>query len=872
MTGDVPRGARWLVSRTTQAHLADEVNGEIEERWRSDPGPRAAAIIRAYRLAISVAWHATRDRLSSREAAATQGVRPMWPIRHDLRLAMRRWTSRPALALTAILVLSIGIGATTSIFSIVDAVLLKPRPWKDPDRLVTLFVERPHWRSNPVLQNSWNTGNISWTILKDLQQRAGAFESFAAWQSNRPALNGDENELVRTLQVTSSLLPMLGLSPVRGRFFTAEEDDISSTNILVGYETWQRRFGGREDIVGQSVSLNETRFSIVGVLPRGFRFGVNERVEFLLPMGRVSMGERHEGNHFLNGVGRLAAGLTIDQARQQADPWVSGAEGLEKKRTRLIPLDEDRRADSRRPLWLLLTGAVLLLVIAASNVAALLMGDAASRQQEIAVRAALGGARMQVARQLFSESLLLAVGAAAGGLVLAFVLTPALMSMAPAALPIFGDVGVDLRVFGFSLGLTAMTLLFFGLVPSLKLASADPAEALRAGGRDPGVRRTRGYRWIVASQVALTTVLLVGAGLLVETVVQKTSLPLGFEPHGLGVTSLRLPPVTGATAEQRAARIQRIVDRVSTIPGVTGAAATSTAPFSSSGGSSGIQIPGKTFATNPSVNRHIVTARYFETLGLRLVKGRAFDDTDQPGGTHVAVVTDEFERALFDGDGLNKRFVLNGDEHTIVGVVRAAKHRKYTDDPSMAFYALSRQLPQWTLPHYVVRTTGDAEAMLPTLRRAVLEVEPQASFITLETMDAMTRRSIADEEFRARLAVAFGVLAVVLSAIGLYGIVARSISDRRREMGVRLALGAAPSSVRALVFRQAFAVVAAGLMIGVPAAVLAAQSLEAMLYNVSPASPAAIAAALAAITASACVAAVGPAFRAGRVDPVKALR
>ena len=795
----------------------------------------------------------------------------MWPIRHDLRLAMRRWSSRPALALTAILVLSIGIGATTSIFSIVDAVLLKPQPWKDPDRLVTLFVERPDWRTNPVLQNSWNTGNISWTILKDLQRRPETFESFAAWQSGRLTLNGDDNELVTTLQVTSSLLPMLGVSPVRGRFFTAEEDDTSSTNVVVGYETWQRRFGGRDDIVSQNVSLNETRFSIVGVLPRGFRFGVNERVEFLLPMGRVPLGERIEGNHFLNGVGRIAAGVTTDQARQQADPWVTGNEGLEKKRTRLISLDEDRRADSRRPLWLLLTGAGLLLVIAASNVAALLMGDAASRQQEIAVRAALGGARMQVARQLFSESLLLALGAAAAGLVVAFGLTPALVSMAPAALPIFGDVGVDLRVFGFSLGLTAMTLLFFGLVPSLRLASADPADALRAGGRDPGLRRTRGYRWIVASQVALTTILLVGAGLLVETVIQTTSLPLGFEPHGLGVTSLRLPPVTGATAEQRAARSQRIVDRIRSIPGVSGAAATSTAPFSSSGGSSRIQIPGKTFAANPSVNRHIVTADYFDTLGLRIIKGRAFDDTDQHG-THAAVVTDEFERALFDGDGLNKRFVLNGDEHTIVGVVRAAKHRKYTDAPSMAFYVLSRQLPPWPTPHFIVRTTGDAEAMLPTLRRAILDVEPQASFITLETMDAMTRRSIADEEFRARLGVAFGLLAVVLSAIGLYGIVARSISDRRREMGVRLALGAAPSAVRALVFRQAFVIVGAGVLVGLPAALLAARGLTSILYNVSPASPVAIAAALVAIAASAAVAAVGPALRAGRVDPVKALR
>ena len=870
MTGPIPHAARWLVARTTPPQLAADVIGEMEERWRAYQGARLGAVIDAYRLAGSVAWHATRDRLRPMELRRRQGVLPMWPIRHDLRLAVRRWTSRPILAVTAILILAIGLGATTSIFSIVDAVLLRPLPWKDPDRLVTLYVERPDWRTNPVLVNSWNTGNISWTILKDLQ-KVNAFEAFGAWQWNRPVLNGNDNELVRTLQLTSNVLPMLGVSPVRGRFFTSDEDDASTNHVLVSHETWQRRFGGREDILGQAVSLNETSFTIVGVVPPGFRFGIPDLIEFMLPMGRVPARDRHDQNHFMNSIAKLARGTTIDLARQQADPLVTGTEGLDKKRARITLFDEDRRAESRRPLFMLLAGAGLLLLIAASNVAALLLGDASNRRQEIAVRAALGGTRWQVARQLFSEGLLLALAAAAGGLIIALLLTPALVAMAPAALPQFGDIGVDGRVFAFALGLTMVTLLFFAAVPSLVMSSSDPADAMREGGRDPGARRTRGYRWIVASQVALTTVLLVGAGLLVETVRQKVSQPLGFDADRLAVTSLRLPPVTGATAEQRANRTQALVDRVSSIAGVESAAATSTAPFSGSAGSSGFQIPGRTFTAPVSANRHIVTEHYFQTLGLRLMKGRGFDSTDRPGA-HVAIITDEFERVHFDGNGLDRRFILNGDEHTIVGVVRAAKHRRYTDDPMISFYVLSRQLPQWPMPTLVVRTRGNPEDLLQTIRTAILAAEPQASFVTLETMNAMTRRSVAEEEYRARLAVAFGALAVLLSAIGLYGIVARSVADRRREMGVRLALGAAPSAVRGLVFKQALGVVGAGLVVGLPIAVIAAQSLKAVLYGVTPTSPAVMGTAFAAIVVATLFAALGPALRAGRVDPVKALK
>jgi len=500
----------------------------------------------------------------------------------------------------------------------------------------------------------------------------------------------------------------------------------------------------------------------------------------------------------------------------------------------------------------------------------LLLGDAGTRRHEIAVRAALGGARRQVARQLFAESLLLAAAAGVLGVVVAAWLTPTLVSLAPTTLPMADTVRLDQRVFLFAVLVTLGSSLLFGVGPALWMSSADPAEALREGGRS-GVQRSRGYRWVVAGQVAMATMLLVGAGLLVETVRQMTSQPLGFDPDRLAVAAVRLPPVPSATAAQRAERTQVLVDRLAALREVEHAAATSTVPFSGNSGSNSFQIPGRTFERDPTANRHVITEDYFATLGIPVAKGRTFDSRDQ-SGAFAAVVTDEFERVLMEGEALGKRFVLNGNEHTIIGVVPAAKHRRYTDQQSVAFYLLSRQLPGWSLGSWIVRLSGEPADQLPAVRRAILEVEPQAAFVTFETMDAMMRRSIAAERYRAVLALAFGLLAVLLSGIGLYGLVARSVSDRRREMGVRIALGAHGGEIRRLVFRHAFGLVALGVAVGVPAAVLTSRGLASMLFGVTPTSLPVVLIAVITMAGAGLLATVGPALRATRINPIDALR
>ncbi len=870
-TGVTPRGPRWLVDRAVDPGLADDINGEIEYRWRTASGSRLGVTLHLYRFALSVAWHAFRERRRPLVADETHRRRTML----NLRLAIRRWTVRPALALTAIAVLALGLGATTSIASIVDAVLLRPLPWMRADELVDVFVERPAWRANPVLAGSAASGTISWVMLKTIQRDSRTLATFGAWQTARQTLNGPDNEPVRTMSVTASFLPMLGVSPARGRFFTAEEDDTPSDIALISWESWQRRHGLREDIVGQMLSIDEQRFRIAGVLPRGFRFGSLDGVEVILPLGRTPLPNRTEGNHFLNGIGRLADLATVAQATQELHPWISGTEGLDQKRARVTAHDADRRAGSSAPLLMLFGAAGLLLLIATANVAALLLGDATTRRQEMAIRAALGGTRRDVSRQLFVEHLVLAVAAAGAGLLVAAVLTPLLLSLVPAAIPLADTARLDARVFALAGLLAVATAIGFGVFPSMLMAGGDPAGALREAGREGGLHRARGFRWVVVGQLALATVLLVGAGLFVETVRRLSSQPLGFDADQLAVATLRLPALPGATPEERAARraqrTQSIIDRLAAEPGVTQAAAASSAPFSGGLGTSSIQIPGKTFEKDPNTQRHIVTDRYFETMGIPIFKGRGFLPEDQFGG-HAAVVSDEFERVLMDGDALGKRFVLNGDEHTIVGVIRSTRQRRHTDPPSIAMYALGRQLPQWTTHSFVVRTASDAELALPQVRHAIVSADPQASFLSLEPMAAMTRRSLGEERYRAQLTAAFGILAVALSAIGLYGLVARSVTDRRREMGVRLALGADPVAVRRLVMRQALRLVALGLGAGVPLAVGISYALRGFLFDVAPASPVVVALAASVLALAATAAAFVPALRAGRTDPIEALR
>jgi putative ABC transport system permease protein len=792
-------------------------------------------------------------------------------LAHDLRHALRRWKHRPAFAATAILTLATGIAATTAIFSVVDAVLLKPLPWRDADRLVSVYVARPHWRNTPVLAGSWNVGNLSWPIFQDLRTKSRTLSEVGTWNRIRPTLNGERNELVYGLQVSSTFLPMLGVTPYAGRLFIPEEDAAATGAVIISYEAWQRRFGGTPDVLGRRVSLNETIYSIVGVLPPRFDFLGQNAPEFLLPWGNVPASDRHAGNHFMYGVARLLPGIPLEDAVSDANPLVRGTEKPERKQARLVPLAEDQLGRSRRPLWFLLAAAGLLLLIACANVAGLLLGEAGSRRYEIGVRLALGGSRTDVARQMLIESVALAVMAIVLAVALVMWLTPLVGSLAPAQLPRIGQVAVNVRVFAFAVLVGLTTAVLFGAGPALIFARVDPASWVRGGGRGTTRARSRAHSVLVVSEVAIAVMLVTAASLFSETLLRMTSEPVGFRPENLVVTSLRVPPDTAVTAEMRVRRNDDLVSRLASLPGVDAATATSTAPFSGSYGSNSIAVEGKPSEVNAEASRHIVTDDYFRTLGIPIVKGRGFERTDV-SGDFVAVVTREFERRFMDGDAVGKRFTVNKNVHRIVGVVPATKHRRYTDEAGPAFYALNRQLPGWSTGTFIVRTTTDGQSMLSAVRTVIESAEPQSSIVTLETMRDMMRRSVAEERYRAVLSVVFGATALLLAAMGLYGLIARAAAERQREIGVRLALGAQRGAVLRLVLRQALVLVFAGVLIGVPTAMSASGLVASLLYGVTPASPHTFVLAAALLGSVAVVAALLPARRAARTDPVTVLR
>lgn len=868
-TQPVPRMAAALLRRLLTTEQYDEVIGDLTEQLQDIGG----SFLRPYRITAavvgSVLFHTASDALTQRwERRSRGGV--VVPTPADVRLALRRWKARPALALSSIVTLAVGLAATTVMFSILDTVVLRGLPWSEPDRLYNVYVARPHWQTDPVLSANWNRGGLSWTSFRDIQAKATTIDGFGVWRSDNQTLGGSQTELVHVVLVNAGLFPMLPVVPAQGRFFTAEEDEAVSDSVVVSHETWVSRFGRRPDILDQRVTLNERPFRIVGVLPPGFRFGAVARPEFLRPLGLTPISQRTEGNHFLQAVVRLKAGVTVDAATRDLEPWVRGSEAPDRKQTTMAGHLEQQVGSSRRPLVTLLVAAMLLLLIATSNVGALLMGDTETRRHEFAVRRALGGSQWHVRRQLAVEAALLGVAAAMGAVVLATWALPSLIALAPVAMPGLEAVSVDWRTLRFAALLTCLVTTLLAVMPLWSLKRTSGAEALREGGRNGALSRSRGFRWIVSAQTALALVLVVGAGLLAETVRQKTSIGLGFDADRLAIATLRLPPITGATPEQRAQRVQALVDRAATLPGVEAATAASAAPFSNSNSSSGFRIPARPDA-RPNASRHIVTDQYFQVMGIRPVKGRLFDGSDR-AGSFAAVVTEEFDRAFMGGDAVGQTFVLNDNTHTIIGVVSSPKHRGYTEDAWRGFYLLSRQVPSWDLGTVMVRAQGAPSRLAPDLRRAITALEPGSAFSFLGTMDTLLSRSIVEERFRAQLASGFGLLALLLATIGLYGVVTRAVQSRTRELGVRLALGAQPSSVLVLVIRHALGMGGLGILVGLPAALIASNAIGAFLYGVAPWSPVVIVAATSAILLAAVAAALGPALRASRIDPLRALR
>ncbi len=909
----------WIVRAGFSPEDRSALLGDLEEEYRRRVRPARGWLAAQAWYSVQLIKAAVRGSVTTRDSRGA----PPWPRLFrgggDSRHGLRRWRHRPGFALTAILTLALGIGATTATFSLVDAVLLQPLPWTDPDRLVAVHAVYPQRRQNPAAALTWNRGTVSYQTWDALRQEA-AFADVGVWR--RRTLDTTFGEartaLVETMDVSSGFLPMLGVRLAHGRFFTTREDDDNSNSVILTYEAWQRHFGGRADVIGQAARLGHASSGddeakiIVGVLEPGFSFDGDLVPEVLFPVGIGAAVQRQYLNGGLRVVARLRPEVEVTAAAVAADRIIRLIETREPSSGRVVPLPDDLTRGATRPLLLLFGGAALLLLIACSNVAGLLLGDGRARRHEFAVRAALGGGRARMVRQLLVEHALLGVAGAAAGLSLAYWLMKMCVAFAPAALPRLADVALDGRVVLFALALGMLTLLVFGVVPAWSLARTPAARALAEGGRDGASSRHSGQRIVVAAALALALVLLVGASLFGETLLRLAALPLGFDPSNLTVVSFRMTTLPNQsegritaeeyralTPEQHRVRNRQLADRWTTgwflhtagamdrlaaLPGVTGVAGGYSAPFLGVRPAILLRLPERPKEDGVLTRGHTVTEGYFETMKTPILRGRNFEPRDRIGADRApfsrdpnlppppasTLISQELERRIFGGSGVGRQLVL-GDRLVlnVIGVVPNARWRKGDDDLA-AYYVLGEAYN--TVSTFFIRTSGDTAVPLSAIRSTLQAYNPNIVVTSTASMDQLMSRAVAEERFRALLSVLFGGVALLLAVVGLYGLVARRVADRRREIGVRVALGARPADVRALVFMDAIRTIAIGFAVGLPMAFAASQVTQTLLYGVSPTAPHVFAAAGAALAIAAIAAALVPARRATSIDPILVLK
>jgi putative ABC transport system permease protein len=796
----------------------------------------------------------------------------------DLRFALRTLTRRRAFFIIAVTTLGLGIGAATSIFSVVDGVLLRPLPFQEPGKLVSVYQTYPEWLKEPILASSWDKITFSVPEYRDWRAQQTAFDDVAIYATNQMLLTGGNTpELVPVVQASTSLLPVLRVHPVLGRRFLPGEDVPGGPAVaLVSYEAWLARYGGDSAVIGKTVPFEAKSYEIVGVLPPKLTLRRTSAPppQFWIPMQDSSDAARRSDHSFF-AIARLAPGV----AEQQAALEVARIMNATEPRTppsgaRVTPLQIEQTRDVRKPLLVLLAAVALLLLIACVNVATLLLGEAASREHEMATRVALGAARMRLLRQLLTESLALAAIGGALGTALAYGGTRALVAMAPARIPGLADVRMDVRVLGVALGAALTTGLLFGLAPALTLSRSGPASLMRSGVGQSVRGRGRLQKGFVALQLALSVVLLVGGGLLSRSFARLTAVDPGFSTERLLVVRASLPRAVAESETARADYYAQALARLGATPGVVATAGGTTIPFTNSNASTTVEIEGPAATAEGrqrEAQQRVVTPTSFATLGIPLRAGRLFTEQDRKGSPTVALVSESMARRDWpDASPIGKRVRYRGAWRTVVGVVGDVKFRSLSADVEATVYAPFAQVGQGLT--FLVRTRGDAAATAPLVRATLADMNRAVPVATIDVMDDLLRRSFAEERYRTMLIGMFGVLAAALAAVGMYGVTSRAVSRRTREVGIRMALGASSRSISGLIVTQTLTGVALGVVTGVGAALAVARLLAPFLYGVSARDPATYVAILALLGVVSVAASWIPARRAGRIPPAVVLR
>jgi putative ABC transport system permease protein len=807
-------------------------------------------------------------------------MRTFW---QDLRYGARTFLKKPGFTLIAVITLALGIGANTAIFSVANTTLLRPLPYQNPDELVMV------WETAPKLGFPHN--DVAPANFIDWRDQNQVFTQIAAFGGASLSLTGrGEPERIEGERVSASLFPLLGVAPALGRVFTEQEDRSEAQGVIVlSHSLWQRRFGGDTGIIGQSLTLDNRPYTVVGVMPAHFRFPGREQ-EFWTPMAFEPDEAAGRGDHYLSVVARLKPGVTRQQARAEMDaiaarlqrqyPRTNTDQGVA-----LVPLHEEFAGAIRKPLLILMGVVGFVLLIACANLTNLLLARATQRASELTIRAALGATRMRLIRQLLTESVLLALSGGAVGALLAMWGVDLLETLVPENLAQARGSVLDGRVLGFSAGVSLLTGVLFGLAPALQISKLNLTEALKEGGRSgagTGSRsRLRGA--LVIGEIAMSLVLLTGAGLMVRSFYHLTSVDPGFQPDKTLTMRMQLSGEKYGDSVKRRGFYDQMLQQVQSIPGVQSAGVITQLPLTTQGLSFSFSLEGQPPmpASNlPQAVFRVISQDYFRAMGIPLLRGRSFTPHDSADAQAVVVINRTMAERFWPGqEALGKRFKVGSSDSPnplmmVVGVVgdvrqssldQALKPEMYVSHlQDRRFFAIPRDL--------VAQTTGDPLALAAAVRAEIWKLDKDLPLYRVRTMEQVLAASVAGQRFNMMLLAVFAALALLLAAVGIYGLMSYAMTQRTREIGVRLALGARASDVLWLVMGQGLILTISGVAVGLAGAFALTRVMTGLLFGVSATDPMTFTLIAALLTLVALLACWIPARRAAKMDPMVALR
>jgi putative ABC transport system permease protein len=885
------RGLRISAARETE--IVEELSQHLDDRYeglRSD-GSSAGEAYQAVILELAENEILANELSRVERMAPKQLVVAGSPLKggrknmavdfwQDLRYALRMLVKNPGFTAVAVVALALGIGANTAIFSVVNTVLLRPLPYKDPERLVMVFEDSSRHgfpRDNPTAANY-----IDW------RDQNHVFENIAAIAGGNFNLTGvGDPERITGYRVSASLFPLLGVAPQVGRWFTPDEDRAGANPVVImSHRLWQRRFGGDPNIVGKPLTLNGRSVTLVGIMPADFRFHTQDD-ELWAPIAFSQEDQANRGTHYLDVMARLKPGVTLGQAQaemstiaarlQQQYPETNTDVGSE-----VVPLHE-HLVGNIRPALLIFLGAVgLVLLIACVNVANLLLARAAVRQREIAVRVALGASRWRLIRQFLTESVLLGVLGGGVGLLLALFGLRLLTALIPPDIPQISNISIDPSVLGFTILISLLTGLIFGLAPAIQWSSLSPNDTLKEGGRDAVAGRGNRIRGgLIVAEVAISLVLLIGAGLLINSFLRLRHVDPGFRTNNLLTMRLFLPQLKYREPAQRAAFFTDINRRLENVPGVKSSAVTTNLPLYKQSTETNITIEGRPDPPpnqEPIITTRVISPKYFETMGIPLLSGRQLTDQDTDSSPNVTVISETMARRYWPGENpVGKRIAFDRPEKEddwfqIVGIARDVRQYDLISDIKPQMYVSYQQVGFFVPRDLVVKTDVEPLSLAAAVRQTIWDIDKDQPVSNIRTMDQIASESTARQRFSMLLFSIFASVALLLAAVGIYGVMSYSVAQRRGEFGIRMALGAQKRDVLKLTIGKGLKLVLLGVVFGLAGAFALTRLMKSLLFGVGATDAPTFAAISLVLVGVALLASYIPARRATKVDPIEALR